>query len=108
MDAGHALVVMVQKRLHEVHRQTAGLRDSRPDLRRSWDVKAGRAIAGRTVAGDRRGPRAFSSEVGTGSREENALKQKTRAPFRFNRNGKGSRDPLSSPAQKEPVRRQFR
>jgi hypothetical protein len=34
--------------------------------------------------------RAFSSEVGTGSREENASKQKTRAPFRFNRNGTGS------------------
>src|SRR5258707_4089948 len=32
--------------------------------------------------------RAFSSEVGTGSREENASKQKTRAPFRFQRNGK--------------------
>jgi dihydrofolate synthase/folylpolyglutamate synthase len=37
------------------------------------------------------GTRAFSSEVGTGSREENASEQKTRAPFRFNRNGKGSR-----------------
>ena len=34
--------------------------------------------------------RAFSSEVGTGSREENASKQKTGAQFRFNRNGKGS------------------
>src|SRR2546427_11348501 len=34
--------------------------------------------------------RAFSSEVATGSREENASEQKDRAPFRFNRNGKGS------------------
>ncbi len=34
--------------------------------------------------------RAFSSEVGSGSREENASKQKHRAPFRFNRNGKRS------------------
>jgi hypothetical protein len=34
--------------------------------------------------------RAFSSEVDTGSREENASKQESRAPFRFNRNGKGS------------------
>src|SRR5438034_9003177 len=34
--------------------------------------------------------RAFSSEVDTGSREENASKQKDRAPFRYNRNGKGS------------------
>jgi O-antigen/teichoic acid export membrane protein len=34
--------------------------------------------------------RAFSSEVDTGSREENASKQESRAPFRFYRNGKGS------------------
>src|ERR1700733_5882417 len=34
--------------------------------------------------------RAFSSEVDTGSREENASKQKSRAPFRFHRNGNGS------------------
>src|SRR5947208_6740057 len=39
--------------------------------------------------------RAFSSEVDTGSREENASKHKDRAPFRFNRNGKGSRDGAS-------------
>jgi len=36
--------------------------------------------------------KAFSSEVDTGSREENASK-KDRAPFRFNRNGKGSEAP---------------
>jgi hypothetical protein len=30
--------------------------------------------------------KAFSSEVDTGSREENASKQKTRASFRFHRN----------------------
>ena len=35
--------------------------------------------------------KAFSSEVDSGSREENASKQKDRASFRFNRNGKGSR-----------------
>jgi deoxyribodipyrimidine photo-lyase len=34
--------------------------------------------------------RAFSSEVDPGSRKENGSKQETRAPFRFNRNGKGS------------------
>jgi hypothetical protein len=34
--------------------------------------------------------KAFSSEVDTGSRHENASNQKSRAPFRFNRNGKGS------------------
>src|SRR5438045_3953205 len=35
-------------------------------------------------------PRAFSSEVDAGSRQENASKQESRAPFRFRRNGKGS------------------
>jgi len=34
--------------------------------------------------------RAFSSEVETGSRKENASNQESRAPFRFNRNGNGS------------------
>jgi hypothetical protein len=33
---------------------------------------------------------AFSSEGGTGSRQENASNQKFRAPFRFHRNGRGS------------------
>ncbi|PDT86708.1 hypothetical protein CO669_28875 [Bradyrhizobium sp. Y36] len=37
------------------------------------------------------GMRAFSSEVDAGSRQENASKQQSRAPFRFHRNGKGSR-----------------
>jgi hypothetical protein len=35
-------------------------------------------------------PGAFSSEVETGSRQENASNQESRAPFRFYRNGKGS------------------
>src|SRR5271154_2969721 len=35
--------------------------------------------------------RAFSSEVDTGSREENASKQNPCAPFQFHWNGKGSR-----------------
>ena len=34
--------------------------------------------------------RAFSSEVDTGSRQENASNQESRAPFRFHRNGKSS------------------
>ena len=37
-----------------------------------------------------RNPEAFSSEVGTDSRRENASKQESRVPFRCNRNGKGS------------------
>jgi hypothetical protein len=35
---------------------------------------------------------AFFSEVDAGSHRENATKQKTRAPFRFYRSGKGSRE----------------
>jgi len=35
--------------------------------------------------------RAFSSEVRTGSRQENASNQKSGAPFRLNRSGEGSR-----------------
>src|SRR6202048_2656082 len=35
-------------------------------------------------------PERFSSEVKTCSRQENASNQESRAPFRFNRNGKGS------------------
>ena len=37
------------------------------------------------------GPRAFSSGVETGSRQENASNQKSGASLRFNRSGKGSR-----------------
>jgi hypothetical protein len=40
---------------------------------------------------DLHGGRAFSSEVATGSRQENASNQESGASFRFNRNGKGSR-----------------
>src|SRR5256885_2063828 len=47
--------------------------------------------------------RAFSSEVETGSREENASKQKDRAPFRFNRNGKGSGEPRIRKAASAPT-----
>jgi hypothetical protein len=39
------------------------------------------------------GFRAFSSEVDTGSREENASNKEIEPPFRFNRNGKGSSPP---------------
>src|ERR1700722_18642843 len=35
--------------------------------------------------------KAFSGEVGTGSRRENASNQASRDPFQFNRNGNGSR-----------------
>jgi predicted secreted hydrolase len=39
--------------------------------------------------------RAFSSEVETGSRRENASNQESRTPFRFHRNGKGSSGPIT-------------
>jgi effector-binding domain-containing protein len=38
--------------------------------------------------------KAFSSEVGTGSRKENASKHESGAPFRFHRNGSGFRSGL--------------
>jgi hypothetical protein len=41
--------------------------------------------------------KAFSSEVGTGSREENASNQESRAPFRFDRNGKGPSEQKAAP-----------
>src|SRR5436309_11143330 len=47
---------------------------------------------------------AFSSEVGTGSRQENASNQKSRAPFRFHRNGKGSSPQQESAAGWLPPR----
>jgi general secretion pathway protein I len=44
----------------------------------------------RRLPTDRLPTRAFSSEVDTGSRRENASKQKAGAPFRFSRSGKVS------------------
>src|ERR1035438_3870344 len=38
--------------------------------------------------------RAFSSEMENGSRQENASNQESRAPFRFNRNGKALGQPV--------------
>ncbi|QDW35792.1 hypothetical protein FFI89_000730 [Bradyrhizobium sp. KBS0727] len=49
--------------------------------------------------------RAFSSEVETGSRQENASNQKSRAPFRFHRNGKGSRLPKKRPENRPRSKR---
>src|SRR5450631_1324137 len=49
-----------------------------------------------------RGSRAFSSEVETGSRQENASNQESGAPFRFYRNGKGSSRQAPNPSA--PVR----
>src|SRR5258706_15659791 len=42
--------------------------------------------------------RAFSSEVDTGSRQENASNQESRAPLRFHRSRKGSRSCLRVPS----------
>jgi prepilin peptidase CpaA len=42
------------------------------------------------------GAGAFSSKVETGSRRENATKQTARAPFQYNRNGKGSSGLIAS------------
>jgi hypothetical protein len=65
---------------------------------RHWKVvRESSADGGMSIqeSGADRAARAFSSEVDTGSREENASKQEARAPFRFHRNGKGSRPSLA-------------
>ena len=52
-------------------------------------VSSHRPESNRAARETGRGARAFSSEVDTGSRQENASNQESRAPFRFGRNGKG-------------------
>ncbi len=62
-------------------------------------IRPGQAALDRCARGCRPGQtrctavrlKAFSSEVETGSRQEDASNQESRAPFRFYRNGKGSR-----------------
>ncbi|MEH2671799.1 hypothetical protein DXU07_21020 [Bradyrhizobium elkanii] len=66
-------------------------RDSLPQHRQAARVERRKRL--RSTGCDataERASRAFSSEVDTGSREENASKQESRAPFRFHRNGKSS------------------
>jgi hypothetical protein len=46
---------------------------------------------------------AFSNEVATGSREENASNKGVEPPFRFNRNGKGSKQSESCDEKLFPV-----
>ena len=46
----------------------------------------------------------MTGSVDAGSREENAFKTKTRAPFRFHRNGKGSRKPYEQRFQSDLAR----
>ena len=57
--------------------------------RSSRNARKKRSLAAQRRRGGR-GARAFSSEVETGSRQENASNQKSGAPFRFHRNGRGS------------------
>jgi len=52
--------------------------------------QAASSAASPSDAGRAASARAFSSEVETGSRQENASNRESRAPFRFNRSGKGS------------------
>jgi ParB-like chromosome segregation protein Spo0J len=54
------------------------------------ESEAAAALLGEISARRKQGAGAFSSEVDTGSREENASRQKTGAPIRFPRSGKGS------------------
>jgi hypothetical protein len=56
-----------------------------------WQVRIGlRSVLAQRYTSIRKVPRAFSSEVDTGSREENASNKELKPPFRFHRNGKGS------------------
>jgi DNA-nicking Smr family endonuclease len=62
---------------------TAAMRDAKA-LRRQ------RAVERRHAAEQQSAARAFSGKVEPGFPSENATEQRVRAPFRFNRNGKGS------------------
>jgi hypothetical protein len=81
-----ALLVALRPKLHRYCARMVGSVIDGEDVLQDALIKAVEAFAA---------TRAFSSEVGTGSRQENASNQKSRAPFRFNRNGKSSR---SAPA----------
>ena len=65
----------------------AGGHQRRPTATRdaALDRRAAAGAIGQRFGGEF--ARAFSSEVETGSRQENASNQKSRAPFRFHRNG---------------------
>jgi hypothetical protein len=76
-----ALLVALRPKLHRYCARMVGSVIDGEDVLQDALIKAVEA-AGVT--------RAFSSEVGTGSRQENASNQKFRAPFRFHRNGRGS------------------
>jgi catechol 2,3-dioxygenase-like lactoylglutathione lyase family enzyme len=90
---GAAAVPGAAPRADRGRAEAAGLEAGYSGMRLDSRMRLGSAIADlRRIPGMTAFKlRAFSSEVGTGSREENASKQKTRAPFRFHRNGKGSR-----------------
>jgi hypothetical protein len=75
----------------------------------SQSLPAARAFSSEVDAGSReenaskQETRAFSSEVDSGSRKENASKQEAGAPFRFNRNGKGSSVAAQYPDLNDPT-----
>jgi hypothetical protein len=56
--------------------------DLKDALKKSARSVGGKTISAKTIS--TKNTRAFSSEVGTGSREENASNQKARARLRFN------------------------
>src|SRR5258706_15656251 len=61
-----------------------------------------------TMAHSPRDTRTFSSEVETGSRQENASNQESRAPLRFHRSRKGSGARISWAFQSKPALWQVR
>jgi hypothetical protein len=63
---------------------------ARRHVRRGYELRLSAMAEAARAGSQHRIDRAFSSEVDAGSRQENASNQESRAPFRFNRNGKGS------------------
>src|SRR5665647_3734313 len=89
----------ILKQLHILKRNTCSSRDGsggacasvRPSTRKLPALASAREWGScHWTAGRPPSSRASSSEVDTGSRQENASNQEAGAPFRFNRNGKGS------------------
>ena len=82
-----ALFVALRPKLHRYCARMVGSVIDGEDVLQDALIKAVEAFAA---------IKALSSEVDTGSRQENASSKESRAPFRFDRNGKGS-GPIGNP-----------
>ena len=82
-----ALLVALRPKLHRYCARMVGSVIDGEDVLQDALIKAVEAFGA---------TRAFSSEVDTGSRQENASNKESSAPFRFHRNGKGA-GPIGNP-----------